>query len=142
MKAIKLLAMIFVASFIASVCAAAPTEMPAKYNLDNQLERVSEISKYSLISWEKVDNQSFVLQTSPSDYYLIVLSNRCDRLLFSESIKITDTMGSVRPGFENVIVRGNGFSGTSETCIIDKIYKFKDSKQVKEIEAQLSGKTK
>jgi hypothetical protein len=51
-------------------------------------------------------------------------------------------MGSVRPGFENVIVRSNAFSGTPETCIINKIYKFKDSKQVKEIEAQLSRKTK
>jgi len=139
MKAMRQLAWIFVTLFVASVCAAAPAEIPAKYNLDNQLEKVSEISKYNFMSWDKVDKQSFILQTSPSDFYLIVLSNPSDRLLFSESIQIPDTNSMVKPGYNNVIVKGNGFK---DTCIINKIYRFKDSKQVKEIRDQLTGEKK
>lgn len=138
MKAIKQLIAIFVTFLMASVCIAAKAEIPAKYNLDNQLERVTQIYKYNLMSWQKIDNQSFVLQTGPSDYYLIVLSSRSDKLPFTETIKITDTNGMVKPGYNNVISSGDGFK---ETHIINRIYKLKDSKQVKEIEAQLIGET-
>jgi len=139
MKTIKKLTGISTVLLIALLCAAAWAEMPAKYNLDNQLEKVTEISKYNFMSWEKVDRQSFVLQTSPSDYYLIVLSSPSDKLLFTETIKIPDTNAMVKPGYNNVIVQGSGFK---ETYIINKIYKFKDSKQVKEIKDQLTGEKK
>lgn len=139
MKNIKGLIIISVVFFLASLCAAAAVEVPAKYNLDNQLEKVSEISKYNFMSWEKVDRQSFVLQTSPSDYYLVVLSSPSDKLLFTETIKIPDTNAMVKPGYNNVIVQGSGFK---ETYIINKIYKFKDSNQVKEIKDQLTGEKK
>jgi hypothetical protein len=139
MKAVKQLAVISLVLFIASVCAAATNEIPAKYNLDSQLSKVSEISKYNFMSWDKVDKQSFVLQTGPSDYYLIVLSSPSDKLFFTESIQISDTNDMVRPGYNNVIAKGNGFK---ETYIINRIYKFKDSGQVKTIREQLTGEEK
>jgi hypothetical protein len=113
--------------------------LPAKYDLDKQLEKVDSIYKYKFMSWEKIDNQSFVLQSSPSDYYLIVLSSRSDRLPFAEHIRINSLNNMVRPGYNNVIVRSP--SGQTEEYIINKIYKFKDHNQVKAIEEQLTGGT-
>jgi len=139
MKTTKLLTILFASLFITSVCSVATAEIPAKYNLDNQLEKVSEISKYNFMSWDKVDNQSFILQTSPSTYYLIVLSSPSDRLPFTETIQIPDTNAMVKPGYNNVIVQGNGFK---DTYVINKIYKFKDFEQVKKIKALLTGETK
>jgi hypothetical protein len=138
-KTIKQLAMIFIVLLIASVCAAAPAQIPAKYNLDDKLEKITEISKYNFMSWETVDNQSFVLQTSPSDYYLIVLSSPSNKILFSENVKINSTNSMVKPGYNNVIINNNGMK---EECIINKIYKFKDAKQKSEITAQLAGEKK
>jgi hypothetical protein len=139
MKAIKETAMIFVVMFIASTCFAASAELPEKYNLDNQMQKVSEILKYNFMGWEKVDSQSFVLQTSPSDYYLIVLTSPSDHLVFSEAVGINATGDVVKPGYNTVFVKGNGFT---DTCIINKIYKFKDYAQVKTIIAQITGERK
>lgn len=137
MKPIKRMAMIFVTIFIIYAGTAGSAEPPAKYNLDNQMERVSEISKYNFMSWEKVDNQSFVLQTGPADYYLIVLSSPSDRLNFAETIEIPDTNAMVKPGYNNVIVHG---IGSTDTYIINRIYRFKDQAQVKIIREQITGK--
>jgi hypothetical protein len=141
MKGIKYLVpgILSIIFFTVSVCAAATDVIPAKYNLDNQLEKVSEISKYSFMGWETVDNQSFVLQTAPGVYYLIVLGSPSDKLVFSETITIPDTNAMVKPGYNNVIVQGSGFN---ETYIINKIYKFKDSEQVKTIKSLLTGSKK
>jgi hypothetical protein len=139
MKTLNKLITIFTVLLFASICAVAWAAMPAKYDLDKQLEKVDSIYKYKFMSWEKVDNQSFVLQTSPSDYYLIVLSSPSTKLLFSERVRINSTNNMVRPGFNNVIVhQGEG----TEELIINKIYKFKDHKQVEEIEALLTGEKK
>lgn len=139
MKMMKYMILIFITLFTGSSTIAAPADLPAKYNLDNQLEKVTEISKYNFMSWNKVDNQSFVLQTSPNDYYLIVLSSPSTKLMFTETIKIPDTNSMVKPGYNNVIVSGNGFT---ESYIINRIYRFKDSDQIKEIKAQLTGETR
>jgi hypothetical protein len=139
MKTIKQLAVIFALLCLASVSFAASSRLPAKYDLDKQLEKVDSIYKYKFMGWDKIDNQSLVVQTSPNDYYLIILSSPSDRLLFSEYISINSLNNTVKPGYNDVIVRGSGFK---EKYIINKIYKFKDAKQVKEIEAQLTGATK
>jgi hypothetical protein len=139
MKTIRQLAIIFVVLCLTAISFAASSGLPAKYDLDKQLEKVDSIYKYKFMSWERIDNQSLVVQTSPSDYYLIVLSSPSNRLPFTESISINSLNDTVKPGYNNVIVRGDGFK---EEYIINKIYKFKDSKQVKEMEAQLTGAAK
>lgn len=139
MKTLNKLVSIFTSLIFVSLCAVALAAMPAKYDLDKQLEKVDSIYKYKFMSWEKVDNQSFVVQTSPSDYYLIVLSSPSTKLLFTETVKIDSTNNMVRPGYNNVTVWENG---QKDEFIINKIYKFKDSNQVKEIEAQLTVEKK
>jgi len=139
MKAINKLVSVFMVLLFTSIFAVAWAAMPAKYDLDKQLEKVDSIYKYKFMGWEKVDNQYFVVQTSPSDYYLVVLSSPSDKILFSENIRIDSTNDMVRPGFNNVYVRS---SGMTDEYIINKIYKFKDYKQVQEIEAQLTGEKK
>jgi hypothetical protein len=139
MRTIKQLSKIFVTLFMLSACATTPAKTPEKYNLDDQMENVTEITKYNMMGWETVDKQSFVLQTSPSDYYLIVLTSPSDHLLFSEVIGINATGAVVKPGYNTVFVKGSAFE---ETYIINKIYKFKDPSQVKAIKDQLTGKKK
>jgi hypothetical protein len=139
MRAIKQLIGIFVLLLILSACATTPAKMPDKYNLDGQLERVTEILKYNMMGWDAVDMQSFVLQTTPSDYYLIVLTSPSDRLVFAEVVGINATGDVVKPGYNTVFVKG---TTSEETYIINKIYKFKDFEQVKAIKEQITGKKK
>jgi hypothetical protein len=108
-----------------------------KYNLDDQLEAVDQIHKYTMKSWETVDSQSFVLQTGAGSYYLMVLIRPSSEIMFTETIKISTTGSAVKPGFDRVTVYQ---AGMSNDYTINKIYKFKDYDQVKEIKAQLTGK--
>jgi hypothetical protein len=127
-----------VAIMMISACAGTKSfQLDEKYNLGDQLEEVTEIHKYTLRSWQKVDNQSFVLQTGPSTYYLIVLIRPSTELLFTETIKISNTGAVVKPGFDRVTVYQ---AGSPVDYTINKIYKFKDYEQVKEIRALLTGK--
>jgi hypothetical protein len=123
----------------ASTYAVASQWMPEKYNLDNQLAQVSQISNTSFIGWEKVDTQSLVLQTTPSRYYLIVLSFPAFHLPFTEDIGISGQNLMIRPGYDNVFVRDA--TGRWNRHIIHKIYKFENRKQVREIVARLTGDT-
>lgn len=52
-------------------------------------------------------------------------------------VKIDSTNNMVRPGYSSVFVHGNGFN---DRYIINRIYKFKDTAQMKEIESHLTGK--
>ena len=124
-------------TLIMSACATAPTETSGKYDLKDQLEPVSEIFKYNLMGWETVDRQSFILQTSPSQYYLIVLLRPSEHLMFSESIGISHTGDLVKPGYDRVTVFSSSFT---DTYVIDKIFKLKNREEVKTIKAQLTGK--
>jgi hypothetical protein len=86
------------------------------------------------MSWEKVDNQSIILQTGPSDYYLIVLLQPSHSLVFSEAIGISDTRDMIKSGFDNVVVEDS--AGTN-SYIIHKIYKLENRQQAKEIKKRL-----
>jgi hypothetical protein len=105
---------------MALVFMAATNAIPEKYNLDSQLEKVSEISKYNFMSWQTLDSQSFVLQTGPSDYYLIVLAYPAYNLPFTENISIPVTNALLKPGFNSVVIKVNG---STETYIINNFYK-------------------
>jgi len=137
MRALKLLPMTFVALILLSACATAPVSTTDKYNLDNQLESVSEITKFNMMSWDDVDRNSFVLQATHSEYYLFVLNTPSDELPFAENIHVSATGSFVKPGFNNVTVYG---INSKRDYVIKKIYKFKNYEQVKEITKQLTGK--
>jgi len=137
MRALKLLPMTFVALILLSACATTTLTGTDKYNLDNQLESVSEITKFNMMSWDDVDRNSFVLQATPSEYYLFVLNTPSDELPFAENIHVSATGSFVKPGFNNVTVYG---INSKRDYVIKKIYKFKNYEQVKEITKQLTGK--
>lgn len=137
MKTLKKLASIVIITLFTSTYAAASKWMPEKYELDHQLIKVDKISNTSLMGWEKIDNQSFVLQASPSTYYLIVLSAPAWNMPFTERIGITGRNLMIRPGYDNVWVREPGNRWGKH--IINRIYRIENKKQVWEIISQLTG---
>lgn len=134
MKAVKQLFKFFALLLLVSSCSRGPSAIPAKYNLDDQLEEVRCVHKCDSMDWDRVDNQSFILQTSQNKYYLVVL----DRKSTSSSLVInnnyTNDNSIIWPGFENITMNNKGHE---ETYLITKIYRFKDPQQVDEIRIQL-----
>lgn len=137
MKPIKRIAGMFISLLLASTYVFASGWMPEKYDLDHQLARVPNISSTNFIGWEKVDNQSMVIQTTPSRYYLIVLSYPAFNLPFTEDIGITGMNLMTRPGYDNVVIRDA--TGRWGKYIINRIYKFENKRQAWKIIAQLTG---
>ena len=137
MRVIKLSVILCVLFFITSACATTQWTKAEKYDLDDQLEMVSYITRYNFMSWETVDHQSFILQTSPAQFYLIVLTGPSTDLLFAQSISISHTGAMVKPGYDKVTVFG---PTESLPYVIDKIFKLKDREQARVIKAQLKVK--
>ena len=134
MKTTTKLSIIFVVSLMAAACATAPITIAEKYDLGNELEEATQIFKYRVMSWEKVDNQSLILQTGPNEYYLIVLRRPAHNLVFNESIGVSNTGDMVKPGYDKVVVKD---SAGTDSYIIHKIYKLKDRQHAKDIKAKL-----
>lgn len=137
MKHVKLITFFFTLLFVALACATGSLKSEGKYDLEDQLEPVSEIIRYNLMGWEAVDNQSLILQTAPSKNYLIVLRRPAENLMYSESISISHTGDMVKPGFDEVTVFSSPFS---DNYVIDKIYKLENRDQINAIRKQLTGK--
>ncbi len=76
-------------------------EAKARYQFP-ELESVSSINNWKLDGWEVIDQQSLIIQTGPSRYYLFVLSRRHSQLRFAESVLVTSTSGRVRVNFDTV----------------------------------------
>jgi hypothetical protein len=119
-----------------SGCATGSKIIPSKYELDNQLEQVPNISKYSIMGWEKVDRQSFILQATPGDFYLFVLLRPSYDLMFGESIAISSTGSMIWPGYNNIVVLSDPFS---VPYVIERIYRLEGREQARDIALQLSG---
>jgi hypothetical protein len=138
MKAIKYF-IVFISLFTVSACATTPIKLAEKYDFGDRLEEVDEILRYNLMGWDAIDRQSFILQTTPSSYYLIVLRRPSYELMFAESISITHTGAMVKTGFDKVTVYG---PSDAEEYVIHKIYNLGDREQMKAIKAQLKENTK
>ena len=119
-----------------------------KYDLDNQLERVSRFWKrrgtafygYNL---KIVDNQSFIFNNHINSYYLFVLEEPCDGLLSGKFVSVAITGGSlVRPGYSDVIVRYPSKNPGEPPFEIQKIYKLKDREQAEALWEQFSMEMK
>jgi len=122
-----------------SACAVGNIQLPEKYVLDRQLKQVTMIYKSRIISWERVDNQSLILQTSPSNYYLIVLKISAPELPFSYRIKLSSTGTMIRAGLDEVIIFNASHMKVSYP--IDRIYRIDGSEQMRAIRDQLTNKT-
>ncbi len=134
MKTMLKMISIFIMLIAAASCATTQVALPEKYNLDNDLEAVSEISKYRVTSWETVDNQSVILRANVSDYYLLVLHRPMAGVITSEKIGISSTTTTIRARFDKIYVKD---TAGMQYYIIDKIYKLEGREQATQIKQQL-----
>lgn len=102
-----------------------------------KLEEVPYITNFNMMGWNKVDTQSLIIQTSPSDFYLIILNTRSDDLAFAEKIQVEGIGTMVHSGSSRVIVYGEN---RQDSFVIDRIYRFKDAEENRAITEQLTGK--
>lgn len=121
-----------------SACATGPIQVPEKYALDEQLEQVKWIYKYGLTDWEEIDTQSLILQKGPGEYYLLVLKIPAPELPFIQRIKFTTTGDMIRAGMDDVVLYN--IPHIRQSYPIDRIYRFKDSEQMRTFRNRLAGK--
>jgi hypothetical protein len=153
-----------------SACATTNLQIPDKYALDKQLERMKEIQDYRTMGrmqpaftsftepgedplevmnrrdsvtlsesshqWIKVDNQSLILRTGPSEYHLLVLQIPAPHLIFSEDISFISPTNVIRAGLDLVQL------GDNMNYVIDRIYKINGHEQMYAIKNQLMEKNK
>ncbi|MBN1625975.1 MAG: hypothetical protein JW944_05575 [Deltaproteobacteria bacterium] len=134
MKTIRQSVKIFIILLMTLSCGGRLAVVPEKYNLDNQLENVHNMPSLSIMEWDIVDNQSFILQTGPRDYFLIILGSKSLSLSCADSIRISNGVNFISPGYNNVIINDDGWE---DTCQINKIYRLKDYGEAEMIRAQL-----
>jgi hypothetical protein len=120
-----------------SGCAGGNIQVPEKYALGGQLEQVHSIYRQRIMDWEKVDNQSLIIQTSPGTYYLLVLKIPSHELVFRNSIRFSSTGSMIRAGLDDLII----YSAHMRVSYpIDRIFKIKGQKQMLAIKDQLTAK--
>ena len=134
MKVMIKLFSIFVFFIMVVSCAITPRVLPEKYNLDNDLEAVEQISTFKEITWKKVDKQSIILRVDWKEYYLLVLRRPIFSMSFIHTLSIDSTSHNITSGYDRIIV--NDSTGTWY-YVIDKIYKLRDWEQAEEIKERL-----
>jgi hypothetical protein len=83
--------------------------------------------------WIKVDQQSLIIRTSPSEYYLMVLHRPSASLLFVDNISIISPTNVIRAGLDLIQMQGD------INYIIERIYKIDSHEKVFAIRDQLKG---
>ncbi len=131
----RIIILTFIIVFLASACSTTPRTLPEKYNLDNDLEAVDQISTFKISSWERVDNQSIILKANWNDYYLIVSHRPFETMISNLPVGIDNTGSTIRSGHDRIVVEDH--MGT-QYYVIDKIYKLKGDEQAQEIKERLS----
>lgn len=121
---------------LVSACATVPLTDPEKYNFDDQLESVAMIDQFTMSGWNRIDTQSFVLQSGSSSFYLIVLKIPSYELPFAESIQVQASGSMVRAGNSSVIVQTEN---SQNSFVIEKIYKFRDAGEIQPVIDQIQG---
>ena len=129
--------LLFISFLALSACAAGGIQVPEKYALGSQLEEVPAIFKYGITSWEKIDNQSLILQKGPGDYYLLVLQIPAPELPFRNRIKLSSTGDMIRAGLDDVIFYSSAHM--SQSYPIDRIYRLRGTDQMRAVRDQLTG---
>jgi len=123
-----------------SGCAAGNIQMPQKYALEDQLERVDWIYKQRIRDWEKVDNQSLIIEISPGAYYLMVLKIPARELLFQNRISLSSTGSRIRAGLDDLILYN---AHMRVRYPIEKIFKIRGRTKMHSVRDQLTdGKDK
>ncbi len=139
MKSIIKFLSIFFLLILAVSCATTPSILPEKYNLDAYLEPVNQISTFQTTSWEQVDKQSIIIETTLNEYYLLILRNPMDSMILDQTIGIYSRGYTISSGLDMVVV--NDFD-INMYYVIEKIYKLNGKEKKEEIKAKLLKKNK
>jgi hypothetical protein len=91
-------------------CAASPFTIEDKY-LFPEFEEVDSFSNINLMGWETIDNQSLIVQTSPSTWYLLILSRKMSDLNFAETLLLSSTGTRVEAKLDCVEAVGSSCDG-------------------------------
>jgi len=117
-------------------CASAPITLDSKYVFP-QFEQVDKFTAFSLDSWQSVDNQSLIVQISPSRHYLLILTRPLYDLRFAEVIELSSTGPSIYAKFDCVKVRTRYCGPDPIGVSIHSIYKLRGKSQVTEAKLQI-----
>jgi len=139
MKVIIKVFFIFSLFIMVVSCATTPTAIPEKYNLDNDLETIKQISTFKAITFREVDKQSIILSVDWKDYYLLVLGRPIPSMFVTHRLGIDGTGPSIISGHDRIVV--NDHTGTWYYDI-DKIYRLKDWEQAEKIKELLLNNEK
>ncbi len=134
MKAIIKFSFISILLILAVSCATTPRALPEKYNLDNELEAVKQISTFMAITWREVDKQSIIITVDWKNYYLLVLDRPVPSMFYVNTLGIDSTTHSIASGYDRVVV--NDSTGRWY-YVIDKIYRLKYCDQAEKIKERL-----
>jgi len=112
-----------------------PSNLPAKYNLDDDLKELNQIAAVKKSDFEEVDNQSVILKANRGEYYLLVLREPIDPLISKQrTMGLESSESTVPSGIGRIYMKHS--SGT-QYYVIEKIYRLKGRKQAEEIKERL-----
>jgi hypothetical protein len=134
-KIIKYAGFLFV-SLVLVACAATPLKMANKYNFDNDLKEITDITSFRIDSWQSIDDQSLILKTDINNYYLVILQYPAFNLPFAQSIGVSESVGKISKGFDSIIVTD---SGHADSYRIYKMYKIDSKEKVAEIKKKIKN---
>ena len=109
-------------------CASATIDIPEKYNLDNNFETVDRITAFTIRSYENLDKQSLILETTYNDNYLLVLERPRFEIPYGKT-NFDYNAPSLIAGHDRVVM---DYHSGPEYYVIEKIYKLKGRVQVTE----------
>ena len=126
-----------VLSLFLTACSTTPFVLDSKYSFP-EFETVDSLTHYRIDSWQPVDSQSLIVQTAPSEYYLVILKTRVRDLNFNEGISFTSTGTQIQAKFDCVQV--NDFHcGAGTAAPIEKIYKLDGKEKVAYVKEKIRG---
>lgn len=92
---------------------------------------IRSLPLYEIQDTSALSDQAIIASSGPSHSYLLTLKEACPGLMQHEAILITNTVGSVEAGFDQVIV-----GPERQRCLIDKIYPLASQKDIDKAKAR------
>lgn len=127
---------LILAAFLITGCTSNPVLPDARYSFP-EYEQISSLSNFSLMGWDAVDSQSLIIQTGPSDYYLLILGRKMHDLNFAETIILSSTGNRIEARFDCVEVVEPRCPGGSIPAVIQTIYRLPGSESVEYVKKRI-----
>lgn len=83
-------------------------------------EQVVDLQQYQLNGWRYLDDRHLIIETGPSQHYLLTLRTSCHELSTMEDLGLSSTAGRLTRFDSVVFRRGDGFH---HDCPIDTIHR-------------------